>query len=379
MRAASELGLRTVAVYSHEDRFSLHRTKADEAYLVGRDKGPVEAYLDITDILRIAREARVDAIHPGYGFLAENPEFAQPCAAAGIIFVGPAPATLRLLGNKVAARELAVSAGVAVMPATAPLPQDAAACAQLAQGVGYPLMLKASWGGGGRGMRVVENAAQLAEARAASRGARRTPPSATTRCTWRSWCGARATSRCRSSATSTARSCTCTNATARRSGATRRWWSARRRCFSRRRSARSCARRRCDRARRRLPQRRHGGVPAGRRQRPFLLHRGESAHPGGTHRDGVRDRRRPRQGADPHRGRRAHRYARKRRAAAGTRSASARTRCSAASPPRIRKTTSFPTTARSAPTAVRPASACAWTPAPPTPAPSSRARTTRCW
>jgi pyruvate carboxylase len=163
MRAASELGLRTVAVYSHEDRFSLHRTKADEAYLLGRDKGPVEAYLDIIDILRIASEARVDAIHPGYGFLAENPEFAQACAAAGIIFVGPAPATLRLLGNKVAARKLAVSAGVAVMPATPPLPQDPAACGQLAQGVGYPLMLKASWGGGGRGMRVVENAAQLAE------------------------------------------------------------------------------------------------------------------------------------------------------------------------------------------------------------------------
>ena len=163
MRAASELGLRTVAVYSHEDRFSLHRTKADEAYLVGRDKGPVEAYLDITDILRIASEARVDAIHPGYGFLAENPEFAQACAAAGIIFVGPAPTTLSLLGNKVSARELAVSAGVAVMPATAPLPKDPAACAQLAQAVGYPLMLKASWGGGGRGMRVVETAAQLAE------------------------------------------------------------------------------------------------------------------------------------------------------------------------------------------------------------------------
>ena len=104
MRAASELGLRTVAVYSHEDRFSLHRTKADEAYLVGRDKGPVEAYLDIADIVRIAREAQVDAIHPGYGFLAENPEFAAGCAAAGIIFVGPQPETMRRLGNKVAAR-----------------------------------------------------------------------------------------------------------------------------------------------------------------------------------------------------------------------------------------------------------------------------------
>src|ERR1700739_1885019 len=163
MRAASELGLRTVAIYSQEDRFSLHRTKSDEAYLVGRDKGPVEAYLSIDDILRLAREARVDAIHPGYGFLSENPEFAQACAAAGIVFIGPSPDTMRALGNKVAARNLATSAGVPTMPATPPLPQDIQECARLANGIGYPVMLKASWGGGGRGMRVVENDQQLAE------------------------------------------------------------------------------------------------------------------------------------------------------------------------------------------------------------------------
>src|SRR6201998_3130884 len=163
MRAASELGLRTVAIYSQEDRFSLHRTKSDEAYLVGRDKGPVEAYLFIDDILRLAREARVDAIHPGYGFLSENPEFAQACAAAGIVFIGPSPDTMRALGNKVAARNLATSAGVPTMPATPPLPQDIQECARLANGIGYPVMLKASWGGGGRGMRVVENDQQLAE------------------------------------------------------------------------------------------------------------------------------------------------------------------------------------------------------------------------
>ena len=104
MRAANELGMRTVAIYSQEDRFSLHRTKADEAYLVGRDKEPVAAYLDIADILRIAREAQVDAIHPGYGFLSENPEFAQACSDAGILFVGPTPAIMRSLGNKVSAR-----------------------------------------------------------------------------------------------------------------------------------------------------------------------------------------------------------------------------------------------------------------------------------
>ena len=104
MRAASELDVPTVAIYSQEDRFSLHRTKADEAYLVGEGKGAIDAYLDIEDILRVAREARVDAIHPGYGFLSENPEFAARCAAAGIIFIGPSPETMRVLGNKVAAR-----------------------------------------------------------------------------------------------------------------------------------------------------------------------------------------------------------------------------------------------------------------------------------
>jgi pyruvate carboxylase len=163
MRAANELGIRTVAIYSQEDRFSLHRTKADEAYLVGAGKGPVEAYLDIEDILRIAREARVDAIHPGYGFLSENPEFAAACASAGIVFIGPEPQTMRTLGNKVAARNLATSAGVPVMPATPPLPADIEQSQRLAHEISYPVMLKASWGGGGRGMRVVEDDAQLAE------------------------------------------------------------------------------------------------------------------------------------------------------------------------------------------------------------------------
>jgi pyruvate carboxylase len=163
MRAATELGIRTIAIYSQEDRFSLHRTKADEAYLVGRGKGPVEAYLDIEDVLRIAREAHADAIHPGYGFLAENPEFAEACERDGVIFVGPTPAIMRTLGNKVAARNAAVAAGVPVMPATPALPADLATAQVLAREVGYPVMLKASWGGGGRGMRVIESDAQLAE------------------------------------------------------------------------------------------------------------------------------------------------------------------------------------------------------------------------
>ena len=118
MRAAAELGIRTVAIYSQEDRFSLHRMKADESYLVGAGKTPLEAYLDIEGIVRIARESNADAVHPGYGFLSENPAFAEACAAAGLIFVGPNPDTMRQLGNKVAARNLAVAAGVPVMPAT---------------------------------------------------------------------------------------------------------------------------------------------------------------------------------------------------------------------------------------------------------------------
>ncbi len=161
MRAAAELGIQTVAIYSEEDRFALHRFKADESYMVGVGKKPLAAYLDIEDILRIARDAHVDAIHPGYGFLSENPDFAEACEAEGIAFIGPSADTMRQLGNKVAARNLAVSAGVPVMPATPPLPGDMAECRRMAREVGYPVMLKASWGGGGRGMRVIESEDEL--------------------------------------------------------------------------------------------------------------------------------------------------------------------------------------------------------------------------
>ncbi len=163
MRAAAEMGIRTVAIYSNEDRFALHRFKADESYLVGAGKKPIQAYLDIDDIIRIAKEAEVDAIHPGYGFLSENPDFADACAKNGINFIGPQPSVMRLLGNKVAARELAEQAGIAVVPATRALPQELAKVKKLADKVGYPLMLKASWGGGGRGMRVIESAKDLTE------------------------------------------------------------------------------------------------------------------------------------------------------------------------------------------------------------------------
>ena len=161
MRAAAEMGIKTVAIYANEDRFALHRFKADESYRVGAGKKPIAAYLDIDDIIRVAKMAKVDAIHPGYGFLSENPDFAEACAANGILFIGPSPQVMRTLGNKVAARNAATAAGVPVMPATTPLPADIEACKQMARDVGYPLMLKASWGGGGRGMRVIETEADL--------------------------------------------------------------------------------------------------------------------------------------------------------------------------------------------------------------------------
>ena len=163
-RAATESGLRTVAIYSQEDRFALHRFKADESYRVGEGRGPVQAYMDIAGIVGIAREAEVDAVHPGYGFLSENPEFAEAVIAAGIVWIGPPPNVMRVLGNKVSARALAEKAGVPVMPATVALPDDAGEVRRLAAGVGYPLMLKASWGGGGRGMRIVSDEAGLGEA-----------------------------------------------------------------------------------------------------------------------------------------------------------------------------------------------------------------------
>src|SRR5579863_5750761 len=161
-RAATELGLRTVGIYSKEDRLGLHRFKADEAYLVGEGKGPVEAYLDIAGIVALAKERGVDAIHPGYGFLSENPAFARACEAAGIVFVGPTPKLLELLGDKTAARRLAASASVPVLPGTEEPVGSAEEAERIAGEIGYPVIVKAAMGGGGRGMRVVEEEGQLA-------------------------------------------------------------------------------------------------------------------------------------------------------------------------------------------------------------------------
>ena len=160
-RAANELGLRTVAIYSQEDRLALHRFKADEAYQVGVGKGPVQAYLDIPGIIATAKEHEVDAIHPGYGFLSENPAFARACAKAGLKFVGPTPELLELLGDKIAARRLAIQAGVPVLPGTDKAVGSPEEAHRIAREIGYPVIVKASMGGGGRGMRVVQDAEQL--------------------------------------------------------------------------------------------------------------------------------------------------------------------------------------------------------------------------
>jgi pyruvate carboxylase len=156
LRAASELGLRTVAVYSREDRLSLHRFKADEAYLIGEGLGPVQAYLDVEGIVALAAEKGVDAIHPGYGFLSENSALPRECAKYGITFVGPRPELLDLLGDKTAARRLAQKAGIPVVPGTDEPVTNQEAALQAAARAGFPLIIKAAFGGGGRGMRVVE-------------------------------------------------------------------------------------------------------------------------------------------------------------------------------------------------------------------------------
>jgi pyruvate carboxylase len=163
-RAATELGLRTVAIFSHEDRVHLHRYKADESYLVGRGKNPVKAYLGIEEIVRVAVANHVDAIHPGYGFLSERADFARACEAAGIAFVGPGSSVLEKFGDKVSARRLAIECKVPVVPGTDGPVADVAAASAFVAKAGLPIIIKASMGGGGRGMRVVRQASELEEA-----------------------------------------------------------------------------------------------------------------------------------------------------------------------------------------------------------------------
>ena len=161
-RSAHELGIRTVAIYSHEDRFAPHRSKADEAYEVGKPGEPIRSYLSIDGIVELARSKDVDAIHPGYGFLSENAEFARACARAGIAFVGPRPEVLDLLGDKVAAAQLRPrEAGIPVLSGSEAPVMPGEAAQAIAASLGYPVIVKASMGGGGRGMRVVESADAL--------------------------------------------------------------------------------------------------------------------------------------------------------------------------------------------------------------------------
>ncbi len=169
MRTCHEMGIGTVAVFSEADREALHVLYAREAYGIGPPPA-AESYLRIDRILDVAKRCRAEAIHPGYGFLAENPAFARACADAGIAFIGPPPAAMEALGDKVRARELMIASGVPVTPGTPPLPADPAEAVRLARGIGFPVLLKAAAGGGGRGMRAVHREEELPSLLAQARG-----------------------------------------------------------------------------------------------------------------------------------------------------------------------------------------------------------------
>ena len=160
-RALSELGIGSVAVYSKEDRYALFRTKADEAYPLNPDKGPVDAYLDIPTIIRIAKEKKVDAIHPGYGFLSENPEFAEACRKNDIVFIGPNVEAMNIMGDKISAKRAAEESKVPIIDGSDFIIHDVDTAMKIADEIGYPVMLKASNGGGGRGMRIVQSQEEI--------------------------------------------------------------------------------------------------------------------------------------------------------------------------------------------------------------------------
>jgi len=162
-RACTELNIDTVAVYSKEDSNALHRYKADESYLIGKDKAPIDAYLDIENIITLAKEINVDAIHPGYGFLAENIDFAKRCEEEGIIFIGPTSKHLSMFGDKVTARTVATEAGLPIIPGTSEPVESIEDVKQFGKDHGYPIIIKATLGGGGRGMRIVNNESELSE------------------------------------------------------------------------------------------------------------------------------------------------------------------------------------------------------------------------
>lgn len=156
-RACVELKIKTVAIYAEEDEYSVHRFKADEAYLVGKGKRPIDAYLDIEDIIRVAKESGAEAIHPGYGFLSENLEFSKRCEEEGIIFIGPTPHHLDIFGDKIKAKEAAIAAGIQSIPGSNGPVETVEGVLEFANNHGYPVMIKAALGGGGRGMRVAHD------------------------------------------------------------------------------------------------------------------------------------------------------------------------------------------------------------------------------
>lgn len=160
-RALNELGITTVSIYSKEDRYALFRSKADESYPLNSEKGPIDAYLDIDTIIKIALAANVDAIHPGYGFLSENPDFVDACERNGIVFIGPSSQIMNAMGDKISSKKMAIDAQVPIIPGVDYAIKDIDTATKIAAEVGFPIMLKASNGGGGRGMRIVNTMEDL--------------------------------------------------------------------------------------------------------------------------------------------------------------------------------------------------------------------------
>lgn len=160
-RALNELGIQSIGIFSKEDKYSAFRTKADESYRLNPNKGPIDAYLDIDEIIKIAKERNVDAIHPGYGFLSENPEFVEACEKNGITFIGPTVATMNAMGDKISSKQIAIKCDVPIIPGVDHALKSLEEVMQIADKIGYPVMLKASNGGGGRGMRIVNNASDM--------------------------------------------------------------------------------------------------------------------------------------------------------------------------------------------------------------------------
>lgn len=162
-RAATELGIKTVGIYAYEDRYAIHRYKADQSFLIGKKSEPIQSYLNMDEIIRIALENKVEAIHPGYGFLSENAEFAKKCEQSGLVFIGPGSEILAAMGDKIAAKKLALKNGVKVIPGPVEAIADGTKALLVAINIGFPVMIKAAHGGGGRGIRVIEKEQEFLE------------------------------------------------------------------------------------------------------------------------------------------------------------------------------------------------------------------------